>query len=92
MGNESGTWVMYGVNRDDPSCIHSVEEAIAYINQIGFLPLFKNEIPGFSLEERTVAEYWWSGDLEKRRFEKWSVDSLVRPLRNASLHGTDRSL
>lgn len=74
MGNESGTWVMYGVNRDDPSCIHSVEEAIAYINQIGFLPLFKNEIPGFSLEERTVAEYWWSGDLEK---DPWAWRELI---------------
>ena len=26
-----------------------------------FFLFFKNEIPGFSLEERTVAEYWWSG-------------------------------
>ena len=49
MGNESGTWVMYGVAPDDPECIHTVDEAIEYINEIGFLPLFKNEIPGFSL-------------------------------------------
>ena len=60
MGNESGTWIMYGVAPDDPECIHTVDEAIEYINEIGFLPLFKNEIPGFSLEERTVAERWWS--------------------------------
>lgn len=64
MGNESGTWIMYGVDWDDPECIHSVEEAIEYINEIGFLPLFKNDIPGFSLEERTVPEYWWSGNVE----------------------------
>lgn len=62
MGNENGTWIMYGVEWDDPECIHSVDEAIKYINEVGFLPLFKNEIPGFSLEERTVPEYWWSGD------------------------------
>lgn len=62
MANESGTWIMQGVSEDDPKCIHTVEEAIAYINEIGFLPLFKNDIPGFSLEERTVPEYWWSGD------------------------------
>lgn len=62
MANESGTWIMYGVAEEDPSCIHTVEEAIAYINEVGFLPLFKNEIPGFSIEERTVPEYWWSGD------------------------------
>lgn len=28
MGNESGTWVMYGVAPDDPECIHTVDEAI----------------------------------------------------------------
>ncbi len=62
MGNESGTWIMYGVDWHDPECIHTVDEAIAYINEVGFLPLFKNEIPGFSLEERTCAEFWWSED------------------------------
>ena len=70
MGNESGTWVMYGVSREDPECIHTVDEAVAYINEIGFLPLFKNEIPGFSLEERTVPEDWWSEDPERDPW-KW---------------------
>jgi hypothetical protein len=69
MANESGTWIMYGVSEDDPECIHTVEQAIEYINEIGFLPLFKNEIPGFSLEERTVPEYWWSGDIERDPWE-----------------------
>ena len=69
MANESGTWVIHGVSEDDPECIHTVEEAIAYINEIGFLPLFKNDIPGFSLEERTVPEYWWSGDPEHDPWE-----------------------
>lgn len=69
MANESGTWVMHGVSEDDPECIHTVEEAITYINEIGFLPLFKNDIPGFSLEERTVPEYWWSGDVERDPWE-----------------------
>ncbi len=62
MAKESDTWIMHGVAEDDAGCIHTVEEAISYINQIGFLPLFRNEIPGFSLEERTVPEYWWSDD------------------------------
>ena len=60
MGNESGEWIMHGMNWDNPDCIHSVDEAIKYINEFGFLPLFKNDIDGFSLEERTVPEYWWS--------------------------------
>ncbi len=65
MAVENGEWIMYGVDWDDPECIHSVDEAIAYINEIGFLPLFKNDIPGFSLEERTAAEGWWSDDPER---------------------------
>ncbi len=49
---------------DNPDCIHSVDEAIEYIDKVGFLPLFKNDIDGFSLEERTVPEYWWSDNPE----------------------------
>lgn len=62
MANESGTWIMHGVAWNDPECIHSADEAIEYIKEVGFLPLFKNDISGFSLEERTSPEYWWSGD------------------------------
>lgn len=69
MGNEAGEWIIYGVEWDDPECIHTVDEAIEYINEIGFLPLFRNEIPGFSLEERTASEWWWSGDPEKDPWE-----------------------
>lgn len=65
MGNEAGEWIMYGVEWDDPECLHTVEETIAYINEVGFLPLFKNDIPGFSLEERTAPEYWWCDVPEK---------------------------
>jgi hypothetical protein len=69
MENESGVWVVYGVDENDPECIHTVEEAIEYINRIGFLPFFKNDIPRFSLEERTVSDYWWSGDENKDPWE-----------------------
>lgn len=69
MANEAGTWVMHGVAEDDPECIHTVEEAIEYINKVGFLPLFKNDIPGFSLEERTVPQHWWSENPERDPWE-----------------------
>lgn len=65
MPNEQGEWIMYGVSWNNPECIHTVEEAITYIETIGFLPLFKNEIPGFSLEKRTVPEFWWLDDAER---------------------------
>ena len=64
MPNEGGEWIMYGVDWDDPECLHTVEDAEKYIEEVGFLPLFKNEIPGFSLEERTVPGYWWCDDPE----------------------------
>jgi len=69
MGNESGTWIIYGVDENDPECLHTADEAIDYINEVGFLPLFKNEIPGFSLEERTIPKYWWSGDVKNDPWE-----------------------
>lgn len=74
MGNESGTWIIYGVSRDDPECLHTVDEAVEYINRVGFLPLFKNTIPGFSLEERTMPDYWWSGD---RANDPWEWREII---------------
>lgn len=62
MGNEHGEWIMYGVDANDPYRIKTPDEMVDYINEIGFLPLFKNAIPGFSVEERTLAYDWWSGD------------------------------
>lgn len=57
-----GKWTIFGCKSNDPKCLHSVEEAIAYINEVGFLPFFSNDIPGFSLEERTISENWWGED------------------------------
>lgn len=61
---EDGSWTLYGLSRNDPRCFKTVDDAIEYINKIGFLPLFKNEIPGFSLEEWTASEDWWCDDVE----------------------------
>ena len=74
MGNELGEWIMHGMKWDNPECIHSVDEAIKYINELGFLPLFKNDIDGFSLEERTVPEYWWSDDPE---IDPWMWRAII---------------
>lgn len=61
MVTSDNEWIIYGTTEDDPYCIHSVKQLTEYINEIGFLPLFANEIPAFSVEERTVADYWWTG-------------------------------
>lgn len=65
MGVENGEWIMHGPSWDEPGCIHSVDEAMDWIRELGFLPLFQNEIPGFSLEERTDPKYWWSDNPER---------------------------
>ncbi len=55
-------WNMHGCSRSDPSCLHSPEDLLALVERIGFLPLFENLIPGFSVEEHTPATDWWTDD------------------------------
>lgn len=69
MAIENGEWIINGVEWDDPNRIKSPWELIDYVNQVGFLPLFENEIKGFSAEERTSPKYWWSGDAEHDPWE-----------------------
>lgn len=69
MGNEHGKWIMHGVESSSPLCLRSAEELVDYIDNVGFLPLFKNEIPSFSVEEHTVSRYWWSGDVKNDPWE-----------------------
>lgn len=61
MAVENGVWTMYGMERDNSYRIHSHRELINWINEIGFLPLFKNGIEGFSAEEHTSNLFWWTG-------------------------------
>ena len=53
---------MRGMDWNDPLRIRTTDELINYINQVGFLPLFANEVPGFSVEEHVSPLYWWSDD------------------------------
>ena len=69
MGNESGTWIMHGIPASDPGCIKTFGQLEEYIDKVGFLPLFQNGIPGFSVEEHTESLYWWSGNAEKDPWE-----------------------
>ena len=57
----AGEWFMKGCRRTDKDCLHSPDDLLALVQEIGFLPLFSNDIPGFSVEERTPAEDWWAG-------------------------------
>lgn len=60
---------MRGLDWDDPSRVQTWEDLIDLINEVGFLPLFKNEVDGFSVEENTGYLYWWTGDEEQDPWE-----------------------
>ena len=44
--------------------ISSCDDLIALIDAWGFVPLFKNELPGFSVEELTPRELWFAEDVD----------------------------
>lgn len=53
MALENGEWILHGADWDSPDRIRSWQELIEYVDAVGFLPLFKNEVEGFSVEEKT---------------------------------------
>ena len=57
-----GDWNLKGCGRNDPSRFRSAEDVVRRIHEVGFLPLFATAIPGFSVEEHTLAWDWWSDD------------------------------
>ena len=53
---------MLGCGAED--ALHTVSDCAAFIHKVGFIPLFSNSIPGFSIEEHTMASQWWTEDPE----------------------------
>lgn len=74
MSVENGEWIMRGLDWDDPYRIRTWQELVNWINEIGFLPLFGNEVEGFSAEEHTAADYWWSGN---RQEDPWEWREII---------------
>lgn len=67
MGKENGEWILHG--RTGPGQLRTPEELEARVKELGFLPLFENEVKGFSVEEHTDPADWWT-DREER--DPWS--------------------
>ncbi len=55
-------WTMKGLSWDDPLRIRSAAELTSWVQEIGFLAFFANEIEGFSAEEHTASNAWWTGN------------------------------
>ena len=67
-------WIMRGLDRGDPARLRTPEELLQKVRQIGFLPLFRNGVPGFSVEEMTFGPDWWTGD---ERADPWEWRRLL---------------
>ena len=56
---------MRGLDWNNPYRIRTWRELISWINEVGFLPLFANDVEGFSAEERVSPDFWWTNDPER---------------------------
>ncbi|MBR2256471.1 MAG: hypothetical protein IJ899_03830 [Blautia sp.] len=74
MANENGTWIMRGLSWDNPYRIRTWQELVNWINEIGFLPLFANEVEGFSAEEHVSPDFWWTGN---RQQDPWEWREII---------------
>lgn len=74
MSEENGNWTMRGLEWDNPYRIRTWQELVNWINEIGFLPLFANEIEGFSAEEHTSSAQWWTGN---RQEDPWEWREII---------------
>lgn len=69
MDKLNGNWIMRGRALNDPGRLVALDDLLRLIHEVGFLPLFANSIPGFSVEERTAPDSWWTGDPESDPWE-----------------------
>ena len=74
MAVEDGVWIMRGLDWNDPYRIRTWQELINWINEVGFLPLFSNEVEGFSAEEHVSPDYWWTG---VRQEDPWEWREII---------------
>ena len=74
----NGEWYMMGCEKSDPKLLRTADDLLELLRHIGFLPLFAGEIAGFSVEERTLASSWWSGDIQSDPWE-WRIALAGHP-------------
>ena len=67
---------MKGCRRSDKGCLHSPDDLLELVREVGFLPLFSNDIPGFSVEEHTPAADWWTDDPAR---DPWAWRQVLAP-------------
>lgn len=83
----NGQWYMGGIDWDDEGCIHSADELLGVIEKIGFLPLFENGIPGFSVENMTDPSCWWCGNADVDPWEWRAVLARTEKVAYGKFYG-----
>ena len=78
---ENGSWTTHGLEWDNPYRIRTWQELVNWINEIGFLPLFAGGVEGFSAEEHTSPNQWWTGD---RQQDPWEWREIIAANRQAA--------
>lgn len=69
-----GKWIMNGYETLEDTPLKNVNDLIAYVKKVGFLPLFSNIIPGFSVEELSYRYGWWGDQPE---LDPWSWREVI---------------
>ncbi len=64
-----GVWTMEGLSDQDERRVKSYAQLTDVIQDIGFLPLFKNSVKGFSVEEMTAGRAWWGPNPQEDPWE-----------------------
>lgn len=60
----NGQFIMDCCALDDPNRLDTPEQLIELLHTVGFLPLFSNNIPHFSVEEHIPDGRWWTGNVD----------------------------
>ena len=55
--------------------VTSAEAMLSVIQEAGLIPFFSNKIPGYSIEERTPAEFWFDGGDALGPWD-WKIDCV----------------
>ena len=74
----NGEWIMKGCAEDAPQRLVTADDLLSLLRRTGFLPLFESGIAGFSVEERTTAASWWTGDPDTDPWE-WRITLSAHP-------------
>lgn len=69
-----GKWVMNGYERLEEARLKNSGDLVEYVKEVGFLPLFQNQIAGFSVEELSFRYGWWG---DKPEIDPWAWREVV---------------